>query len=439
MTAVGALILFVTLALVITGTRRAALMGMMAGVLFLTQGQHVTIAGFNLFAMRFLEMAGLYRVISRNEFGRAQFNKLDKTFIVFYSFTSLIFLLRTSQEISYQLGAAIDAFCCYFTFRGLLGDIADFQWFLQAFVLLLIPYVALLGLESFGHHNVFTSMGGIECGSWSRNGRPRCQGSFRDPSILGTLGAAFLPLYIALFCAKIYRARAVLGIGCCLAIVLFSNSGGPVNTAMVAIVGWLCWKARRDMQKLRRFIVIMLVLLAIFMKAPVWYLPAKVSTLTGGDGWHRSYLIDQAVHNMAKWWFDGMSIKETSGWFPYELAANGGADITNEFVAVALNGGFAALALFIVLLVRAFKRLGVAMAELRAVNQAHPYEEFVLWGLGVTLACHIINWMGITYFDQFSAVWFLQFAAISNITDGLFQPTSVQENTEQPNTIPALA
>jgi hypothetical protein len=33
------------------------------------------------------------------------------------------------------------------------------------------------------------------------------------------------------------------------------------------------------------------------------------------------------------------------------------------------------------------------------------------------LAVHISNWVGITYFDQFYAIWFMQLAAIVSLTE----------------------
>ena len=42
--------------------------------------------------------------------------------------------------------------------------------------------------------------------------------------------------------------------------------------------------------------------------------------------------------------------------------------------------------------------------------------EFLLWGLGVMLAVHIVNWFGIIYFDQMYVIWFMQLAAISTLS-----------------------
>jgi hypothetical protein len=160
--------------------------------------------------------------------------------------------------------------------------------------------------------------------------------------------------------------------------------------------------------------------MALVMKAPIWYLPAKASALSGGDGWHRSYLMDVAFKNADKWWVAGMSIHDTAGWFPYDLESTGGADITNQFLAFALTGGMISMILFIALLVLAFRQLGRAI---RAVSESHTpsSKEHLLWGLAVMLGAHVFNWFGITYFDQTYLIWFLQLAAITNLSQSVLE------------------
>jgi hypothetical protein len=74
------------------------------------------------------------------------------------------------------------------------------------------------------------------------------------------------------------------------------------------------------------------------------------------------------------------------------------------------------MALLILLLARAFSDLGKALAVVRSHSQETSDNEFLLWGLGVMLTVHIANWFGITYFDQFYVIWFMQLAAISSIS-----------------------
>ena len=152
------------------------------------------------------------------------------------------------------------------------------------------------------------------------------------------------------------------------------------------------------------------------MKAPVWYLLERVSQVTGGDGYSRAYLIDVSVQHLSQWWLAGLAITETVDWFPYFNPLTGGADITNQFISYGLMAGLGAIALCLYLVTQSFRRLGEAMAELRSQSPEASESEFLLWGLGVMLAVHMVTWLGITYYDQFFVVWFMQLAVISGVT-----------------------
>lgn len=253
-------------------------------------------------------------------------------------------------------------------------------------------------------------------GGWERGDRFRAVGTFRNPDLLGALGASFLPLYIGLACVKAQRKLACLGIGLCLAIVWASNSGGPIGATIMALTGWLLWRKRTQMRTVRRWMMGGLILLALVMKAPVWYLLERVSQVTGGDGYNRAYLIDVSFQNLGQWWFAGMPITETVNWFPYSHPLTGGADITNQFISFGLTAGLGAIVLLILLLKHTFSSLGEALATVRSHSEEPSPDEFLLWGFGVLVATHIITWLGITYYDQFYVVWFLQLAAISSIS-----------------------
>ena len=431
MNLIGAFVLLLAITLVLSGSRSRALLGMMVGVLFLTEGQQIEIAGFNLYAFRFVELAGFARVMVRREFSFARLNRIDRTLLLLYACETVAFVVRSTDSLFNQLGTAVDAFLCYFAFRGLVGELDDFRSFLRTFLILLCPYVLLLLYESFtGKNPFFMAMGGAVYGDWMRGSRPRCLGSFRHPSLLGTLGATFFPLYIGLAYQEAMRKYAWLGMFLCLAIVWAANSGSPLCCLAVGVAGWFFWRVRTKMKLVRWIMLVGVVILALTMEAPIWYLPAKVSMITGGDGWHRSYLLDVAFRNFDKWWLLGMSLRDTNGWFPYNLTATGGADITNQFLYHGLMGGILAIILFIALLCRSFGNLGKALALIRAGSSRPSDTEYFLWGLGVMLAAHMFNWLGTAYFDQTYAIWFLQLAAISNISEGCIHSAGIVVSRE---------
>lgn len=416
MSAAGALVLIMLIVVVLCGSRLQALLAMLCGILFLSQAQHVNLAGLNLFAIRFLEVAGCARVLARQEFSWQRFNKLDWAVVWLYVYTTLVFLLRSSEGYANAIAIAVDAGLCYVIFRGLIRNLGDFVGVLRLLPFVLVPYVLLLAFERKTGYPALPFMSSGQEGIFIRDGAPRCMGSFRNPDTLGTVGATFFACYIGLAFSRSYRWRAGLGIVLCLAIVWFSNSGGSLSSAGMAVAGWLLWRFRDKMQQVRWGIVAMLVALALVMKAPVWYILDRVSQVTGGTGWHRAYLIDVAVRHLSEWWLIGMPIRDTQDWFHYTIGVTGGADITNWYIWFGLTAGLGAIALLILVLTRAYGRLGRALARARRAGPRLEQRERILFGMGVMLTVHLVNWLGISYFDQIYAVWLMQLAAISGAT-----------------------
>jgi hypothetical protein len=418
MNALGVSILLAVILVVLLGSKRWALLAIAASILYITQGQQITVFGFNLFAARIVELVAFARVFFlRKEFTFKRLTTIDRLLLWCYGYSTIVFLLRSNVDQAYQIGLAVDAFLCYFTFRGLVEGFDEWQWFLRQFVYLLVPYVGLVLVEAISKENPFSVMGGIELSNWYREGRLRCQGSFRHASILGTLGASFLPQYLAVALKGEYRRAGIIGCVLCVTIIVASNSGGPVNAGMIALLGWAMWGQRTKMKEFRRWLVLCLAGLALTMQAPIWYLPAKISAISGGDGWHRSYLMDVAFKNIGHWWFSGMPISDTADWFPYQIQVTGAADITNEYLSFGLAAGVMAMGLFIGMLVEVFRTVGRAGRVLRLGGFEGKWQEYSLWGMGVMMATHLFTWIGITYFDQFYMMWFLQLAVIVAISE----------------------
>jgi hypothetical protein len=418
MNILGAFMLFGAAAIVLgSGSRRYALLAMVAGSIYVTEGQGINVAGFSIFSTRILEIAGLVRIVLRGELPLGHLNRIDKAVVIFNVFAVLVYCLRSSTNLANEIGMSLDWILAYFIFRSLLGGLEDLRWFLRSFVLLLLPYVFLVLLERHLGRSLWSSMGGLTASAdWTRNGVLRCAGSFRHPSLMGSLGASFLALYLAMVWSNVDRPLACVGAALCLLLVWASNSGGPVNFAAVSILGWAFWKFRAKVKWIFRGLFCMLVLVALVMKAPIWFLLDRFSDITGGDGWHRAELIDQAVNHFGQWWFAGRDLVKTTSWFPYLLPDVDSADICNQFILIGLQAGVAAIALFIALLTFVFKSIASAFEKVRS-NGTYPHHtEFYLWGLGVLLLGHISNWLGITYYDQFYVIWALQLAAMVSVS-----------------------
>ena len=145
----------------------------------------------------------------------------------------------------------------------------------------------LVFVERLTAHSAFTIVGAT-FELYLRNGVARCQGTFRHAILLGSVAAAFLSLYIGLWLGGTRRAAALLGGVLCLSLVVLSNSGGPLTSAAAVFLGWSIWPLRNRMSFVRSAMVVVLLLLLVFMKAPIWYLPFKISALVGGGGYQRA-------------------------------------------------------------------------------------------------------------------------------------------------------
>jgi hypothetical protein len=404
-----------TLAVLLLPRQRAAV-GVMAAVCYITQGQQYIVADLHMHAIRIVLLAGLIRLVVRGEFRELKLNKIDWALMAYAGAMFLIPSLRerTSEELVYRLGCAYDILMSFWVFRGLLKDWEEVEKFLQGLAILIVPLALEMVFEMVTHRSMFESFGGI--GDLTiREGRPRCQGAFRLGITAGVFGATLLPLFISLYHSKTRRPTVIVGLLSAAVITYTSNSSGPLMAALSGVVAWLFWPLRMEMRKVRWGIVLVLLFLQLSMKAPVWFIFSKLGALTGGDGWHRSYLIDRFFHFFPDWWL--MGTKHTGNWMPYTLL-DGNADITNFYIASGIAGGLLALILSIILLVRCFRYLGLAMIILRTQSSE---VKILVWGFGSALFAHVVTLFSVTYFDQvYVALWSL-LAIISSTTSRILQ------------------
>ena len=247
-----------------------------------------------------------------------------------------------------------------------------------------------------------------------RDGWVRCQGPFRHPILAGTLGATSIPLFIALYASERESINiASIGIISSLLIIFTSASSGPLMAFIFVIIAFMCWRFRDRMRFVRWGVLLLIVTLHALMKAPVWYIIARVSDVTGGGGWHRAHIINQAVEYFDEWWLVGA--KSTAHWMSTTLAIDpNAADITNAYIGNGVNGGLITMVLFIYVIVQCFRGLGKA----QHIAVSHPLgKRFCVWAIGAALFAHVVTFFSVSYFDQSIVFWYMLLAIISSITD----------------------
>ena len=402
--------------LLIVLPRKYAPVPLLMTALYLTQGQVAVIATLHFTMLRIMLLIGCIRVIMRKEYDGIKLNKIDILLILFVisSVLTKTILFQTSEIFIGRLGFAYNALGSYFLFRCLIKDYEDFNIFMKTMAFIIIPLGIAILIEMFTGRNMFSIFGGVPEFSEIRKGLFRCQGSFRHPILAGTFGATLMPLFIALWFRKDIGNKqiCVLGLVTSTFIMVAATSSGPLLAYLFAIIGLLIWFFRDHMRAIRWGIFFSLITLHLVMKAPVWFLMARLSEVIGGSGWHRAELINQAIKHFDEWWLLGA--KSTAHWMATVLAVSpDSADITNHFIGVGINGGIISLILFILIIIYCFERLGRA---LQLMKDSSMGVRMTLWTLGVALFAHIVSFMSVSYFDQIITFWYMVLAVVSSLT-----------------------
>ena len=397
------------------GRRQLAVNAVLAIAAFLPLGQQVVVLGLHFTFLRILILVGLGRVLISGEIREVRLNRGDKILTCWALVGFICGVLRKPEAWAGAdtLGSLYNSLGVYFLFRFLIRSpdevIAQLRFLAFAAVVISLAMV----VELISHKNPFYVFGGVPQFEEVRDGRFRCQGPFRHPILAGTFPATLFPLLIGLWLdggrKKWIATLGVIGSGFA---TVAAASSGAVLTFISAIVGLGLWGARYRMQLLRRGTVVVIIGLALVMKAPVWYLIAKASNLVGGTGWHRSYLIDQAVGHFSEWWLIGSSY--TAHWAPSGEVLSvdpNNMDITNQYIAQGLQGGVLGLGLYVAYIVTCFKTIG---RFVRSGDETLLHGKLA-WALGVGLTAHCIAFISISYFDQSIVFLFWLWAAIATV------------------------
>jgi hypothetical protein len=413
---VALLFLAAMILVMVVGRRHAAVKALLATAAFLPLGQQVVVAGLHFQFFRILILFGLLRIFSRGEIRGFELNRVDKLFIAWGVTATICGALRDPGAIfgNHCFGFAFNAFGTYFVIRSLTRSAAEVLDHIRFLVVAAIIIAMEMVWEFVTHHDLFAVFGGVPDVVDLREGRFRCQGPFEHPILAGTFMATLFPVLAGLLFLKNQRDKilASLGIGACLFSSYAAASSGALLTCLTAIIGLALWPIRSHMQLIRRGSVVAVLASGFVMKAPFWYIIARISDHLGGTGWHRSYLIDQAVGHFGEWFLIGTSV--TAHWAPsgQVLAADpNNMDITNNYIAVGVQGGLLGVVLFLAIIVACFKIVG---RKIR--SQDSPFPTRFIWAIGVSLACHCTAMISISYFDQIQVFWFWLLAVFATLS-----------------------
>jgi hypothetical protein len=415
-----AVILLVSIALTLVLQRRRLIVPFFICAFLIPVGQMVVLGGVHLFALRILLMFGCARMLVAKASGRAIFsvglNWVDRMFTVWAVFRVSAFLILfsfRSAAVVNQVATLLDVFGSYFFLRFLIQDEED----VQKAVKTLAAIVAFVGLcmlnEKFHNQNLFGYLGGFPITPQVRDGAIRAQGPFAHPILAGSFGATLLPLFFWLWQSKKSKTLAVTGIAGSSAMVLACASSTPLMAYLAGVVAVFFWPIRRHMRAFRWALVIVLVGVHFVMKAPIWFLIARVDLTGASSGYHRAMLVDTFVRHFSDWWLIGTNTNASWG---YDMW-----DLSNQFVAEGVTGGLAAFISFIAMISICFGRIGRA----RKAAKGDREREWFVWFLGAALVSHIAAFFGISYFDHTQVAWFALLIMVAVAT--VVQPKPARE------------
>jgi hypothetical protein len=374
--------------------RRWAALPLITGTCFITMAQTLNVGPFSFTVVRLLVAAGAVRVLLRQERLPHGLLALDRLMILWaiWACSSSVFHTDPKSHLTGLLGKGYDACGIYFLFRIFCSDIQDLVRLVKLTAIVLTPVAIAMLAEHIVGHNWFAIFGGVSDSPMVRDNRIRASGPFMHPILAGTVGAVNLPLAIALW--RFHRLFSCLGVVACCAMVLASNSSGPIMTAAFSLCGLTFWLYRNKMYLVRRAAIVAYVVLEITMKAPAYYVIARIDLTGSSTGWHRAALIEAALTHLDEWWLAGTDytrhwIASGVSWSPNHT------DITNHYLQMGVEAGLPLILLFLMALARAFRYVGNGIRQ-----PVEPNTAFVRWSVGVALFAHCATFLSVSYFDQ---------------------------------------
>jgi hypothetical protein len=399
-----AVLLVVLCLLLLLLPRKYAVIPLLSGLFLIWLGSQLYVAGVHWLALRLLILTGLLRIAiskpqdqgARSKLGGG-FSKMDKAFLtcVLIQAVCVMLLFQQMDAVVNQFGFLVDFLGGYFLLRFLIQDESDIYRALKCLACLSLILAAGMIMEQIQLKNYFAQFAGVVRGPDIREGKIRSQGVFQHAIPAGTVGATWIPLFFLLWRNGKSKIFAMLGLAGATIMTYTSQSSTPLLAFAASFLGLGCWFIRDNMRKVRWAIVLAILVLAMVMKAPLWFLIAHIDLTGGSSGYHRAELIDQFIRHFGDWWLIG--VKDTSQW-GFDLW-----DVQNQFVNVGESGGLLAFCFFIALVTHAFVRIGNA----RKAIAGNKDQEWLVWFLGCALFSNVLAFIGVNYYDQSKMSWFL--------------------------------
>lgn len=402
-------LLLVASSLIVFLPRKYTPLPFLLASLMIPLGQVIVVGGLHFMVFRILILAGWVRLIARRMLFNTReagfkINPIDRA-VIWWSFVSVItftLLYLSLDAFINRMGFVYNVIGVYFLLRFLISDWDDADRVIKLFSFLCVVFACFMILEQQTGRNVFAMFGGVSVITPVREGRIRSQGPFAHAIIAGTIGATLFPLFLGMWWArKKVKVFSVMGMLAATVMTVTSASATPLLALAAGIAALLFWPFRKKMRLFRWGLVIVLVGLHMVMKAPIWALIGRVDVVGGSSGDHRYELVNRTILHFGDWWLLGARNTESWGYLMH--------DTVNQYVDAAVTSGVAGLALFITILIKCFRSMGLA----RKAAEGDPRLERRHWATGACLFANVLAFFGIGYFDQSLVAWYALLAMIS--------------------------
>ncbi|MCS7017291.1 MAG: hypothetical protein NZM42_14390, partial [Gemmatales bacterium] len=294
MNALGTIFVIVNSLALLALPRRWAALPLLVGACYMTLGQGVEIGPFSFTIIRILALVGFVRVLVRGERPAGGLNGMDRLMLVWsvWALVSSAFHNEPQNVLVNRLGLVYNTLGIYFLLRCFCQGMDDVVQLVKLTAVVLVPVALEMVNEQITGRNLFSIFGGVSEEVAVRNDRLRSQGSFAHAILAGTVGAVCVPLMAGLWRKGAWLPKA--GMLACLAMVFTSASSGPLGSLLLGSLALLLWRWRHWTRQMRIAAVIGYVLLDLVMKAPAYYLIARIDLAGGSTGWHRAALIESS-------------------------------------------------------------------------------------------------------------------------------------------------
>lgn len=402
---VGLAVLGVLAVLVFTLPRRWSLAPLLVLACFVPSGQRVVVFTLDFSFLRLLVIAYWIRILAFKDYQGVRLMALDYAVAAWIFVGSLVFMLQWANmwAVTNRAGYIYESLGIYVTIRCLLRSWSDVERTVLILALVSIPVMFFFILEKRTGYNMFSVMGGVRQYTQVREGRLRAQGAFSHPIMAGCFFAIVLVLSSGMFMAGRRRALALAGSIAGFTIVIMCASSTPLLSLISGGVAMSFAWLRTHLAAFRWFMVVLLTVLHFVMEGPVWALIARVSAVGGSTAWHRKHLIDKTVENFSEWFLLGT--KTTVHW------GHGLQDVTNQYILEGVRGGIWGMALFVTVIVLAFRAVGRALAS----EPDRTGLFWIKWAVGASIFTHCMSFIGVSYFGQTTVSWFLSIALAATI------------------------